>query len=95
MELQMRKQLFDETVRDLVEHIVEELINDPNGDLVYTSCKMTEKDVELTVWVPEAEVPKIFGNANGDLLAAIKKLVFKVANQHGFYVVLKVSGYEQ
>ena len=86
--LAYRKQLFEETVLDMVEHICEELINDPEGvQITYT---VQDKNANMTVLVKSEKIPDILGKRN-ETLIALKKLAFKVANKHEFYLVLKIN----
>lgn len=86
--LAYRKQLFEETVLDMVEHICEELINDPEGvSLEYT---VQDKNASLTVFVKSSKISDLLGKRN-ETLIALKKLAFKVANKHEFYLVIKIN----
>ena len=86
--LAYRKQLFEETVLDMVEHICEELINDPEGvSIAYT---VQDKNASLTVTVNKDKIIDLLGKRN-ETLIALKKLAFKVANKHEFYLVLKIN----
>ena len=86
--LAYRKQLFEETVLDMVEHICEELINDPDG--VQIKYTVQDKNANMTVLVKSEKIQDILGKRN-ETLIALKKLAFKVANKHEFYLVLKIN----
>lgn len=89
--LEYRKKLFEDTVLDLVEHICEELINDPEG--VTVSYSVNDKNAKLYIDVEKDKVPDLLGKRN-ETLVAIKRLAFKVANKHDFYLVLRICDSE-
>lgn len=86
--LEYRKQLFEETVLDMVEHICEELINDPEGVEVF--YEVHDRDARLKINVPKGYLKFIKGKKN-EYLASIKKLAYAVANIHNFYLALDIQ----
>ena len=85
--LDYRTKLFEETVLDMVEHICEELINDPDGVRVEYSVKDTT--AALSIFVAKDKIPEILGKKN-ETLVSLKKLAFCVANKHDFFLTIKV-----
>jgi predicted RNA-binding protein YlqC (UPF0109 family) len=83
-----RKRLFEETVLDMVEHICEELIDDPKG--VTVNYTVDAKNANLTVVVSKEKIHDLLGKRS-ETLVALKKLAFKVANKHEFYLVLRIE----
>lgn len=89
-----RTALFEDTVVDMVEHIVEELISDPYGEIVKSEYKVSEKEAHLTIYVPQDDLKEVVGKRN-DTLAAIRKIAYKVSQLHGFFLVLSIEGYTE
>jgi predicted RNA-binding protein YlqC (UPF0109 family) len=107
-----RKTLFEETVVDMVEHICEELLNDPDAveveyslefarkaspnpdDSIGQSLGLEERAARLKIKVPPERVRELIGKRN-ETLICIKKLAFKVANKHNFYLILRVCGTDE
>ena len=87
-DIEYRTRVFEQTVLDMVEHICEELINDPEG--VDVQYKVGLKKASLTVIVPKGTLQDVKGKRS-DKLAAIKKLAISVANIHDFYLTLEVK----
>lgn len=86
--LAYRKELFESTVLDMVEHICEELTNDKdNVTVVYT---VNDNKASLKVLVPKENLKDLIGRRS-ETLIAIKKLAFCVANKHEFYLTIHID----
>ena len=92
-EHEKRLAVFEDSVLDLVEHVVEELIGDPDGRYVQARYSVSEKDAKLTIYVPVEALKEVTGK-RGEVLSAIRKIAYRVAKLHDFFLVLSVVGYD-
>jgi predicted RNA-binding protein YlqC (UPF0109 family) len=85
--LKFRKELFETTILDMVEHICEELIN---HDKLVVAYNVDDKKASITIKVPKKNIRDIVGKRS-ETLIAIKKLAFSVANKHDFYLTIRLE----
>lgn len=81
-----QKDKFDAIV-DLVTHIVEELVDDP--DSLEINASHTGNTGSIEICGPEHEVGKIYGSRRKNMMS-IDQLAFSVASKYGFKVLINV-----
>jgi predicted RNA-binding protein YlqC (UPF0109 family) len=92
-EYEKRLAIFEDSVLDMVEHVVEELIEDHDGRYINARYTVSENEAKLTIYVPVEVVKEVIGK-RGEILAAIRKIAYRVAKRHGFFLVLSIESYD-
>jgi predicted RNA-binding protein YlqC (UPF0109 family) len=90
---QTQSEKFQEIV-DLVEHMAEELVDDPEDIEISATCPPNGNTGAIEVCGSSREIAKIMGSKK-NTLRSIQTIVYAVASKYGFRVMLNVINREQ
>lgn len=90
---QTQSEKFQEIV-DLVEHMTEELVDDPNDIEINAICPPNGNTGAIEVCGSSREIAKIMGSKK-NTLRSIQTIVYAVASKYGFRIMLNVMNREQ